>query len=170
MDIDEIALPGEQATDFTCRLAIEKATAGARSLPDEPAPIVLGADTAVVVDGEILGKPADVHEAVEMLGRLSGRTHEVITGVAGLRGERSSVRLSRTRVTFREIGDQERHDYAASDEPGDKAGAYAIQGRAAVFVERIDGSYSGVVGLPLFETQQILLDLDYPAAHARVAG
>ncbi|NND36891.1 MAG: septum formation inhibitor Maf [Gammaproteobacteria bacterium] len=156
VDIDETPRPEESPARFVQRLALEKAVAAARSVDEEPPPVILGADTAVVVDERILGKPADDEDAVSMLGRLSGRSHHVLTGVAGLCGAGRCVMLSRTRVTFRDIDMAERRAYVASGEPADKAGAYAIQGRAAVFVERIDGSYTGVVGLPLYETHSIL--------------
>lgn len=156
--IDESRRPFEAAAAYVERLAREKAAAGwaalaQRGLPKLP---VLGADTAVVVDDDILGKPADAADAHAILRRLSGRTHRVLTGVClcGASGERAVV--SATTVRFRVLSDAEIARYWASGEPRDKAGAYGIQGLAAVFVEGIDGSYSGVVGLPLFETAQLL--------------
>ena len=115
----------------------------------------LGADTAVVLDQRILGKPADRDDAIDMLLQLSGRTHEVLTGVAVL-ADRPHYRLSLSRVIFRDISAREAAAYWETGEPVDKAGSYAVQGLAAVFIERIEGSYSGIMGLPLFETMQIL--------------
>lgn len=165
-DIDESARPGETVTAYVERLAREKAAAGwrrvlAEGLASLP---VLGADTTVAVDGEILGKPADFAAARAMLERLSGRAHQVYTGVGlcGDQGERST--LSCTEVRFRALTAAEIERYWASGEPRDKAGAYGIQGLAAVFVERIEGSYSGVVGLPLFETARLLNDYAVPCA------
>jgi len=147
------------------RLALEKARAGWHTL-DAGVVNVLGADTVVVVDGEVMGKPADEGEARAMLDRLSGRSHRVLTGVALVDGEREATRLSVNNVSLREISRDEMRRYWASGEPVDKAGAYAIQGRGAVFVTHLDGNYSGVMGLPLFETADLLddFDLDYQAA------
>lgn len=117
---------------------------------------MLGADTIVVVDADVLGKPADAGAARAMLERLSGRSHQVLTGVALHGGAGAQVSVSSTEVWFRRLDAAEIDRYWASGEPRDKAGAYAIQGLAAVFVERIAGSYSGVVGLPLFETAALL--------------
>ncbi len=157
-DIDETPRPGEEPAEFVQRMALEKAAAAASTL--DARALVLGADTAVVLGDRILGKPADEAAALAMLEGLSGRTHEVLTGVAGLRGGRFRVVLSRTTVTFRPIDAAERQAYVATGEPMDKAGAYGIQGRAAVFVVRLEGSYSGVVGLPLYETGRILTALE----------
>ena len=123
----------------------------------DPRP-VLGADTAVSVDGRILGKPATRDEAVAMLSLLSGREHQVLTGVALLQGGRLDTAQSATTVVFRPVTVAEMRRYWDTGEPRDKAGGYAIQGLAAAFVERIEGSYSGVVGLPLFETARLLQD------------
>ena len=153
-DIDETPLADEPAQDYVRRLALAKAGAGrARNSGNLP---VLGADTAVVVDGEIFGKPRDREHALAMLARLSGRMHRVLTGVALVAHKAEQTRLSESRVTFREISTAEMEAYWATGEPRGKAGAYAIQGRAAVFVERLEGSYSGVMGLPLFETADLL--------------
>jgi len=151
-DIDETRLPGELAEDMVQRLALRKAEAAARG---ETLP-VLGADTAVVVDGVVLGKPADRAEGLAMLTLLSGRSHDVLTGIALVRGTRSEVRLSRSRVTFRTISRVEAEAYWTSAEPQDKAGGYGIQGIGGIFAERIEGSYSGIVGLPLAETEALL--------------
>jgi septum formation protein len=134
------------------RLAQDKALAGA---PAGPA-VVIGADTTVVLGDEIFGKPQDEADALDMLARLSGRTHRVVTGVAVWNGRETQVALSSTDVRFREIGPDEALAYWQSGEPADKAGAYAIQGRGGVFVEAIAGSYSGVVGLPVYETMELL--------------
>jgi septum formation protein len=156
VEVDETPGPAEPARDLVQRLALAKARAGLASLaPDDRTP-VLGADTEVVVDGEVLGKPRDEEDAAAMLARLSGRSHEVLSAVALVSPGREAVRLSATTVWFRDTDAAERAAYCASGEPLDKAGAYAIQGLAAVFVERIDGSYSGVMGLPLYETAELL--------------
>lgn len=158
VDVDESRHPGEPAPEYVRRLALAKAAAGwaglgAAGLPPLP---VLGADTIVVVDADVLGKPADAGAARAMLERLSGRSHQVLTGVALHGGAGAQVSVSSTEVWFRRLDAAEIDRYWASGEPRDKAGAYAIQGLAAVFVERIAGSYSGVVGLPLFETAALL--------------
>ncbi len=155
VDVPEIPQAGESPQDFVQRVALEKARAGKACLAvDDPHP-VLAADTAVIVGEEILGKPGDAAHAKAMLGRLSGRTHEVMSAVA-LVGERQEVRLNVTRVTFRPLSAKEIDDYWETGESVDKAGAYAIQGRAAVFISNINGSYSGVMGLPLFEVATLL--------------
>lgn len=152
VDIDETPWPGEPAADYVTRLAREKALAGARltRLP------TLGSDTAVVCDGVILGKPEGAEHAASMLRGLSGREHEVLTAVAVSGPAGVLEACVATRVTMREISDGEIAAYWASGEPADKAGGYAIQGLAAVFVARIEGSHSAVVGLPLFETAELL--------------
>ena len=154
VDVDEMRLDGEAADAMVLRLAEAKA----RAIEIDESRIVLGADTAVVLGEDIFGKPTDCDEAVEMLGRLSGRSHRVLTGVALYSGQGVRTALSTTEVRFREIGADEALAYWQSGEPCDKAGAYAIQGRGGVFVEAISGSYSGVVGLPVFETTQLLRD------------
>lgn len=157
-DIDETVQPGEDAVAYTERLARDKAAAGWHvvengGLPSRP---LLAADTTVVLDGEIFGKPADAADARRMLEAFSGRTHQVVTSVAVREGERTLLRTSVTDVTFRPLTETDIARYIESGEPFDKAGAYGIQGRAAVFVERIAGSYTGVVGLPVFETAALL--------------
>lgn len=162
-DAEETLEPGESPEVFVIRLALEKARAGRANVSgDQP---VLGADTVVVLDGEVFGKPRDEAEAMDMLERLSGQCHRVLTGVALVGTDEEATRLSVTHVTLRSIAEAERSAYWASGEPADKAGAYAIQGRGAVFVEHIDGSYSGVMGLPLFETGDLLgeFGIDYLA-------
>ena len=159
-DIDETPREAEPADAYVVRLAQEKAAAVwsiARDLP------VLAADTTVVVDGEILGKPESEAHAHEMLGKLSGREHVVHTGVALISKGIPQVVLSSTRVTFGALSRQQIHAYWASGEPQGKAGAYAIQGLGAAFVAGIAGSYTGVMGLPLFETAQLLRAVGIPA-------
>lgn len=158
VNVDESREDGESAQDYVQRLAEQKAAAGWRSLSAAERAPVLGADTAVIIDGEILGKPDGPEDASRMLIRLSGRTHEVLSAVCVNDGTPRTL-LSRSRVTFRLISDSERAVYCASDEPLDKAGAYGIQGRAAVFVSALEGSYSGVMGLPLYETAALLSEL-----------
>jgi len=137
------------------RLALAKAHE-VRARDNAQALPVLGADTAVVLGGEMLGKPADRAAAMSMLRCLSGRTHQVLTAVALVSAHSELLRLSASSVTFRDLDAAEMTRYWASGEPGDKAGGYAIQGFAAVFIERLEGSYSGVMGLPLFETAALL--------------
>lgn len=152
VEIDERRLDSETAEDMVLRLASEKVAAAQVVRPDR----VIGADTAVVLGETILGKPRNRDEAVAMLLSLSGRRHCVFTGVA-LRGPNGvQTALSSTDVYFRAISQDEAHAYWQSGEPCDKAGAYGIQGLGGAFVERLDGSYSGVVGLPVFETVKLL--------------
>jgi len=154
VDVPEISQANESAEAFVQRLALDKARAGWQvSNKDHP---VLGADTIVVLDGEILGKPASPADAESMLASLSGKQHTVMTAIAMVDAEQASGRLNCTQVSFREITDTERKNYVASGEPLDKAGAYAVQGQAAAFIEHLQGSYSGVMGLPLFEMADLL--------------
>lgn len=154
-DIDETPLAGEAATDYVQRLALQKARAGlARSNSDLP---VLGADTVVVADGEILGKPADFAQFERTMQLLSGRCHQVMTAIALVNSVRQLQQLVCTEVCFRRLNAAEISAYWHSGEPQDKAGGYGIQGLAAKFVQRINGSYTAVVGLPLCETEQLLL-------------
>lgn len=151
-DVDESPQSDESAEQMVLRLASAKACAA----QVEHERLVIGSDTAVVLDGEVLGKPVDKQEAIAMLLKLSGRRHSVLTGVA-LRGpDGVQLALSSTDVQFREISRDEALAYWQSGEPCDKAGAYAIQGRGGAFVAAISGSYSGVVGLPVYETVQLL--------------
>ncbi|GAC1446834.1 MAG: Maf family protein [Pyrinomonadaceae bacterium] len=147
-NIEETLRAGESASDYVERLARTKAEAIAVNLSNG---IVIGADTTVVVDDEILGKPRDAEDARRMLRRLNNRWHEVLTGVALIDTRSRSVQVAheRTRVKFGEISEGEIEWYVSTDEPMDKAGAYAIQGRGALFIEAIDGDYWNVVGLPL---------------------
>ncbi len=159
-DIDESAHADEASDAYVRRMAADKARAALARLPTRRAP-VLGADTTVCVGRDRLGKPADRAAGAAMLRRLSGREHEVLTAVAINDGEREVVAVSRTTVTFRPLTDAEIDAYWATGEPRDKAGGYAIQGLGAVFIEAIRGSYTGVMGLPLFETARLLNSFGY---------
>ena len=155
VSVDESLLPGEEAAAHVTRLALSKAQAGrdARSTgQDLP---VLGADTVVVVAGEVLGKPADRTQGMRMLQLLSGGTHQVLSAVA-VATDSDAVRLSTSSVTFRTLTDCDYAAYWATGESMGKAGGYAIQGLAAIFISRLEGSYSGVMGLPLYETAALL--------------
>ena len=163
-DIVEGARDEEPALHYVERIARTKATIGwQRMLQRRLAPRpVLGADTEVVLDGVIFGKPKDAPDAARMLSLLSARTHQVLTAVALCWEDRLVAEISTTAVTFREIAPDEIERYVAAGEPFDKAGAYAVQGRAASFVSRIEGSYSGVMGLPLYETALALAAVGFP--------
>jgi septum formation protein len=157
-DVDETPLAGETAETYVLRVAAAKAQAGdaiaaARRAPPRP---VLAADTTVACDGEILGKPLDGADAMRMLARLAGRSHRVLTAVAVAGGGHLQSRLSLSQVWFRALDAAEIRRYVATGECGDKAGAYAVQGLAAAFITRIEGSYSGIMGLPLAETAELL--------------
>jgi len=153
--VDETMAATEAPEAYAQRLALEKAQAGWSQLrPDRQRP-VLGADTIVIAGDTVMGKPASCRQAIEMLQTLSGNTHQVITAVA-LVGEHEAVRSQCSRVTFRTLTRQECEAYWETGEPRDKAGAYAIQGLAAMFITRLEGSYSGVMGLPLYETTELL--------------
>jgi septum formation protein len=156
VDIDETRYEGEPVADMVVRLAIAKAAAARENL-DQSLPII-GADTAVVIGDQVLGKPGSQDEAVQMLASLSGRSHTVLTGVALDYAGVVRTTTSLTEVRFREISPDEAQSYWQSGEPLDKAGAYAVQGVAGIFVEELSGSYSGVVGLPVFETAALLAD------------
>lgn len=163
-DVVETALDAEPAAHYVERMARTKAQVGwqrmhDRKLAERP---VLGADTEVVLDGEVFGKPANIDDAIRMIKRLSGRTHQVLTAVALRYRDRTEVEVSVSRVTLRRLGAAEIERYAATGEPLDKAGAYAVQGRAAAFISRLEGSYSGVVGLPLCETAVLLARMGVP--------
>jgi len=153
--VDEALLPDESAGDYVRRVALEKVRAGRALLAGAAGSPVLGADTAVVVDGRIMGKPRDRNEGIDMLLALSGRSHQVLSAVA-LAAGREAVRVSESRVTFRRLTQAQCAAYWDTGEPRDKAGGYAIQGRGAVFVSRLEGSYSGVMGLPVYETAELL--------------
>ncbi|MFO2464991.1 Maf-like protein [Pseudomonas sp. 15FMM2] len=154
--IDETPLAGESPAAYVERLACAKAKAGLATLADICGVCVLGADTAVILDGKILGKPLDQADAQAMLLALSDREHEVLTAIAVLDGQQCATRLVRSHVRLRSISAQEAMTYWHSGEPQDKAGGYAIQGLAAVFVAGLNGSYSAVVGLPVCETAELL--------------
>lgn len=170
VEVDERVPPGCAAADYVCDLALAKARAGWLAQGDEAAGLpVLAADTAVVLDEHILGKPRHEAEAVSMLGALADGWHEVFTGVAVVRGEETAVDLTITQVEFGPISQALARAYWHTGEPADKAGAYAIQGLGAAFAVQIRGSYSGVVGLPLHETLQLLrrFGVDGPVWDAR---
>ena len=154
--VDEAVQTGETPLGYVARVAAAKAAAGWQSSRNGPDAPVLGADTAVVFAGRILGKPSGRQDAADMLRQLSGSTHEVLTAVVLRSQSGAQSRISRSEVTFRAIAEPEVQAYWDSGEPRDKAGAYAIQGRAAVFVANLRGSYSGVMGLPLCETAELL--------------
>ncbi len=159
VEIDECALPDEPPTAYVSRLAVAKAREIARRNPGRP---VIGADTTVVVDGRILGKPADRVEASNMLQMLSGRSHDVLTGVAVCLDGVEAHEVARTQVHFLHLSPAEIDWYVASGEPFDKAGGYAVQGLASRFVESIDGSYSNVVGLPVATVYRLLKRFGLP--------
>ena len=158
VDVDEEPHPGESPAAYVERVARAKAEAGwtslmRRNLPRAP---VLSADTTVTVDGEILAKPSDRRDAEAMLAKLSGKTHQVLTAIALKNDDALESALSVSDVTFRKLGAEEIRAYVASGECDDKAGAYGIQGLAARFVKELRGSYSGVMGLPLYETAELV--------------
>jgi len=157
-NILEVRRAGESPVDYVARVARDKAQFVAKLMKERglPARPVLGADTEVVLEGEILGKPRDRAHGIEMLHRLAGRTHEVLTAVCVMDQKAEHAAFSTSRVTFEALTPAEIAQYWETGEPEDKAGAYAIQGRAAAFITRLEGSYSGVMGLPLHETAGIL--------------
>ena len=162
-DVLEVPRKDETPLDYVKRIARTKAAVGwhrmgRRGLTPRP---VLAADTEVAVDGTVLGKPEDRASAVEMLERLSGRAHDVLTAVAVRWNAQIALGVSTSRVTFRALGRDEIERYVATGESFDKAGGYAVQGRAAIFIRRLEGSYSGVMGLPLYETAEILSKIGY---------
>jgi septum formation protein len=163
-DIVEGALDNEPPLHYVERIARTKAAVGwqrvlRRGLPPRP---VLGADTEVVLDGMIFGKPQDAADAARMLTLLSGRTHQVLTAIAVCWEQEVVAEISTSTVIFRELAPEEIERYVATIEPFDKAGAYAVQGKAAAFIRRIEGSYSGVMGLPLYETAEALARIRFP--------
>ena len=162
--VPEVRKENEQPMDYVARLSLAKARAGYAAIaPREDAlKPVLGADTIVVIEGDILEKPRSEAEGVSMLRRLSGQKHHVMTAVSLCTAQKSQTRINVTAVYFRAISDQEIDAYWRTGEPCDKAGGYGIQGMAAVFVDRIEGSYSSVVGLPLLETAQLLSEFNLP--------
>ena len=173
VEVDEARTPGETPARYVERVARKKVFAGLEAVEGMPgsgaggcgAPVVVGADTIVAVDGEVFGKPRDDAEILAQLERLSGRSHLVLSAVAVVSGDGSGAarpagtaetRLSRSRVWFRPLSEAERRRYRETGEPADKAGSYAVQGLAAAFVTRLEGSWSGIVGLPLHETVELL--------------
>ncbi|WP_153163359.1 nucleoside triphosphate pyrophosphatase [Zoogloea sp. 1C4] len=162
-DIAEDVLPGEDAVTYVQRVANAKATGGIQRMRwrELPQRLLLAADTTLELDGEIIGKPDDGEHAVAILQRLSGRVHRVLTAVVVSDGLRFETRLSTSEVRFRPLSEDEIRYYVATGEADDKAGAYGIQGRAALFIEEIRGSYTGIMGLPLFETGALLQEFGY---------
>lgn len=167
--IDESLRAEESPKGYVVRMAREKARAVAASLA--VARPVLGADTSVVLEGKVLGKPRDRRHAARMLSCLSGQRHQVLSAVAVVRGSQSHEALQVSEVTFKPLSEQEIAAYLETGEADDKAGAYAIQGRAAAFIQHLDGSYSGVMGLPLYQTCQLLerLRADQPGSTRKSA-
>jgi septum formation protein len=166
-DVDEAVLPGESAADYVVRMARTKARV---VQPPGAALPVLAADTIVLIDGRICGKPADAEDGIAMLLQLSGRSHEVLTAVALAAAGEVHHRLSRSEVRFRHLTLPEAIAYWNTGEPRDKAGSYAVQGHGAVFIEHLSGSYSGVMGLPLYETAELLAGAGVSYWLDRVAG
>jgi len=162
-ETDETPRPDESPAVYVERVARAKAMHGLRIVEERRLPMrpVLAADTTLELDGQIIGKPVDMADAAAILRRLSGRTHRVLTGVAIDHQRRTEYLLSTSEVRFRQIDDEEIRHYVISGEPMDKAGAYGIQGRAGLFVEHISGSYSGVMGLPVCETGELLKKLGF---------
>lgn len=166
VSVPEQRLPGEPPEDYVRRVAREKAGAGLLAVAGLPGAIVLGADTEVVLDDEVFGKPRDAAEAARMLARLAGRAHRVLSAVAVVTGAGEWQALSESRVYVMPLDAAAIADYVGTSEWRGKAGGYAIQGRAAVFVERLEGSYSGVMGLPLHETARLLGAAGLPVSPA----
>ena len=158
LPIDETPRADESADAYVERLALAKADAVLDTLPTDDGAVVLGSDTAVVLDGRILGKPRDRADALATLAALSGREHQVMTAVALVSHARRAARVVISTVRFKNLSQTQIEAYWASGEACDKAGSYAIQGRAAVFVSQMSGSYSAVVGLPLCETAELLAE------------
>jgi septum formation protein len=156
LDVDEVRGPTEAAADYVRRVAREKAGAGLLEVVAVPNAVVLGADTEVVLDGEVFGKPRDQAHAADMLRRLSGRSHEVITAVSLVSAGREAQAVSNSQVRVAALSDADIAAYLASGEWEGKAGAYAIQGRFEAHIEHLSGSYSGVMGLPLHDTMKLL--------------
>jgi len=168
VDVSEAPHPGETPEHYVQRVAAEKSQMG-MDLSNDGLP-VLGADTEVVLDGEVLGKPRNFGQAARMLSRLSGREHRVLSAVSLRHGSHHWQALQTSLVTFRSIGADEMAAYWASGEPADKAGAYGIQGIGAVFVRHLAGSFSGVMGLPLFETAELLRNVGIVVLEAQTAA
>ncbi len=161
-EIDETRLESESAAEYVCRMATNKARAVVDQLNEQPAPYaVLAADTTITLDGDTIGKPADRDQCRCILGQLSARQHLVLSAVALATPHDVRLRLTQNRVSFRALTAQEIQIYCATTEPMDKAGAYAVQGKAALFIEHLEGSYSAVMGLPLYETAELLEGADF---------
>jgi septum formation protein len=158
--IEEVALPHESPSAFVIRMAVEKAYAGFNKLSGSEC-YVIGGDTVVLAQDKVLGKPKNEADARRMWQRMAGETHQVLSAVAVVHDGVAYSTLNTTKVTFRAMSEQEMADYWQSGEPKDKAGAYAIQGLGAKFIEKIEGSYSAVMGLPLFELNQLLTEAGY---------
>jgi septum formation protein len=156
LDIPEERVPGEPAEDYVRRVAREKAGAGLLTVMTNPSAVVLGSDTEVVLDDDVFGKPADAEDAASMLRKLSGRTHQVISAVSLVSQSRELQTVSISDVTFAALTEAQIARYLEGDEWQGKAGAYAIQGFAETFIVRLGGSYTGVMGLPIFETAMLL--------------
>lgn len=156
LDIPEHRQPNEPAEEYVRRVAREKAGAGLLTVMSVPQALVLGADTEVILDDEVFGKPRDAADAAAMLRRLSGRTHQAVTAVSLVSASREAQAVSVSEVSFAELGEDEIAAYVATGQADGKAGAYGIQGAAERFVRHLSGSYSGVMGLPLFETSRLL--------------
>jgi septum formation protein len=157
VDVDEAWDGCEEPGIYAMRLALEKAQAGVRTTIKKPLP-VMGADTVVVLDNQVLGKPANREHGIAMLAQLSGRSHQVVTAVAVINAEHQATRLSISQVRFSSLTPEICAAYWETGEACDKAGGYAIQGRAAALIAHLEGSYSGVMGLPLFETAELLAE------------
>ena len=170
VEVPEQREPGESPFDYVSRVAREKAGAGLLQVAAQPGALVIGADTEVVLDDEVFGKPSDAADAAAMLRRLSGRCHEVISVVWVVSAAREERAVSRSQVCFDAIDDALIAAYVGSGEAFGKAGAYAVQGRAAAFIARLEGSYTGVMGLPLHETAQALSAQGWPPLASWSAG
>ena len=172
LDIPEERASGEPAEDYVRRVAREKAGAGLLTVMTNPSAVVLGSDTEVVLDDEVFGKPADAEDAASMLRKLSGRTHQVISAVSLVSQSRELQTVSISDVTFAALTEAQIAGYLAGDEWQGKAGAYAIQGFAETFITRLSGSYTGVMGLPIYETAMLLrqFGLEPMPASVRVAA
>ncbi len=168
--IDETPLPAEAPAAYVERLALAKAQAVFATLEDRHDAVVLGSDTAVVLDGRILGKPVDREDALSTLAALSGREHQVLTAVALVSATRAEARVVTSTVRFKPLTQTQIEAYWATGEPCDKAGSYGIQGLAAVFVSQMQGSYSAVVGLPLCETAELLAQFAIPCWQATASA
>lgn len=155
-DIDETEFTGENPADYVQRLAVTKARVISKSYPNN---IVLGSDTTVVIDNKIIGKPIDLDDARKMLRLLSGRIHEVLTGIAVVKNGQIKIGLQRTKVKFSRLNDEQIEFLVKFGEPLDKAGAYAVQAQAALFIEGIEGDYWNVVGLPVNLVYQLVLEI-----------